>query len=253
MSDLFLSVLALFIAASHSGYAQEADGGYSGVLEEVTVTAQRRSERSLDVPISITALSADQLGKGDVQQLGDIMKLTAGVRFDTTSGNTQPTIRGVGSVVVVAGGGSNAAVYTDGLYSPNPMMANMELMNIEGVQVLKGAQGTLFGRNFTGAVLMTTSDPSNEASFKGDLSYDSYNAQRYQVYVTGADDDGTYDNWAVRIGARWDISDRVIAVIRYAKSDKDVATYVADNPYEDNGQAYSTGALFLYMKMHRIT
>ncbi|WP_439136427.1 TonB-dependent receptor, partial [Pseudomaricurvus sp.] len=270
VSGLSLSVLALSIAAAHSTYAQEADKGYSGVLEEVTVTAQRRTERSLDVPISITALSADQLGKGDVQQLGDIMKLTPGVRFDTTGGNTQPTIRGVGSAVVVAGGGSSVAVYTDGFYSPNPMMADMELMNIESVQVLKGPQGTLFGRNSTGgAVLVTTTDPSSDASIKGDLSYGSYNAQRYQVYatggpsddlgfdiaavqrkgdgfvdniVTGADDDGAYDNWAIRVGARWDITDRVTAVLRYAKSDKDDATYVANSLYEDNGRVYSTGA-----------
>lgn len=244
--------------------------GYKGILEEVTVTAQRRTERSLDVPISITALGADQLGRGDVQQLGDIMKLTPGIRFDTTGGNAQPTIRGVGSAVVVAGGGSNVAVYTDGFYSPSPMMADIELMNIESVQVLKGPQGTLFGRNSTGgAVLVTTSDPASEPGFKAEASYGSYNAQRYQVYatggpseavafdvaavqrrgdgfvdniVTGSDDDGAYDNWAVRIGARWNISDRVTAVLRYSKSDKDDATYVADSLYREGGRIYSTGA-----------
>lgn len=264
------SALTLAIALTLPAQAQETTTAYKGVLEEVTVTAQRRTERSLDVPISITALGADQLGRGDVQQLGDITKLTPGVRFDTTGGNAQPTIRGVGSAVVVAGGGSNVAVYTDGFYSPSPMMADIELMNIESVQVLKGPQGTLFGRNSTGgAVLVTTTDPSSDAGIKAEASYGSYNAQRYQVYatggptdtvgfdiaavqrrghgfvdniVTGADDDGAYDNWAVRLGARWDISDRVTAVLRYSKSDKDDATYVADNLYSEGGRIYSTGA-----------
>lgn len=265
-----LSALALAIAFTMPAQAQETSTAYKGVLEEVTVTAQRRTERSLDVPISITALSADQLGRGDVQQLGDIMKLTPGVRFDTTGGNAQPTIRGVGSAVVVAGGGSNVAVYTDGFYSPSPMMADIELMNIESVQVLKGPQGTLFGRNSTGgAVLVTTTDPATDAAVRGEVSYGSYNAQRYQVYatggptdtlgfdvaavqrrgdgfvdniVTGSDNDGAYNNWAVRLGARWDISDRVTAVLRYSKSNKDDATYVADNLYEKEGRIYSTGA-----------
>ncbi len=268
-----LSALAMAVGLNTSVQAQSTEAQATGnVLEEVIVTAQRRSERSLDVPISITALSADQLGKGDVQQLGDIMKLTPGVRFDTTGGNAQPTIRGVGTAVVVAGGGSNVAMYTDGFYSPSPMMADMELLNIESVQVLKGPQGTLFGRNSTGgAILVTTSDPSSEASVTAEASYGSYNAQRYQVYatgglsddlafdiaavqrkgdgfldniVTGSDDDGAYDNWAVRIGARWDISDRVSAVLRYAKSDKDDASYIADNFYERNGQAMSTAGFF---------
>lgn len=266
------SALALAISLSIQlpAHAQNTAASYQGALEEVTVTAQRRTERSLDVPISITALSADQLGRGDVQQLGDIMKLTPGVRFDTTGGNTQPTIRGVGSAVVVAGGGSNVAVYTDGFYSPSPMMADIELLNIDSVQVLKGPQGTLFGRNTTGgAVLVTTSDPSSEVGLRGEVSYGSYNAQRYQVYatggpsddlafdiaavqrrgdgfvdniVTGSDDDGAYDNWALRVGARWDINERVSAVLRYSKSDKDDATYVAANLYEEGGRVYSTGA-----------
>lgn len=206
-----LSALALAIAftlpATLPAKAQQAAGAqqqtaatYKGVLEEVTVTAQRRSERALDVPISITALSADQLGRGDVQQLGDIMKLTPGIRFDTTGGNTQPTIRGVGSAVVVAGGGSNVAVYTDGFYSPSPMMADIELMNIESVQVLKGPQGTLFGRNSTGgAVLVTTIDPVSDATLKAEASYGSYNAQRYQFYASGGpSEDLAFDIAAVQ-------------------------------------------------------
>ena len=240
----------------------------SRVLEEVTVTAQRRSERSLDVPISITALSAEQLGQGDIQQLGDIMKLTPGLRFDNAGAYSQPTIRGVGTAVVVAGTGSNVAVYTDGFYSPNPLMADTDLLNIESVQVLKGPQGTLFGRNATGgAILVSTSDPSSEAAAELEASYGSYNTERYQIYatggpsevlafdiaglmrssdgyldniVTGSDTDGEYDNWSIRLGARWDLSEKVSALLRYTSSEVDDHSPVAYSAYEENGNVVST-------------
>src|SRR5690625_2978605 len=73
------------------------------MIEEIMVTAQRRSERSLDVPISITTIGSEWLGKGDVQQLSDIMKLTPGLRFDNQGALAQPTIRGVGTAVSVSG------------------------------------------------------------------------------------------------------------------------------------------------------
>jgi len=242
------------------------------VFDEVKVTAQRRSENAVDVPISITAISADQLGRGDVQQLSDIMKLTPGLRFDFLGGNAQPTIRGVGSAVVVAGAGTNVAIYTDGFYSPSPLVADSELLNVDSVQVLKGPQGTLFGRNSTGgALLVTTSEPSNQASADLQASYGSYNTQRYQVYATGgpsdtvafdvaalhrssdgyldnittgSDEDGKYENWATRLGVRWDISDKVTALLRYSHTDVDDPNVIAANAYEKDGVVASTGAIY---------
>lgn len=242
------------------------------MLEEVQVTAQRRTERSIDVPISVTSLSADQLGKGDVLQLGDIMKLTPGLRFDNLGANAQPTIRGVGTAVVVAGASSNVALYTDGFYSPNQMMSDMELLNVESVQVLKGPQGTLFGRNSTGgAILVSTADPSTEEQLNVLASYGSYNAQRYQVYATGgvtdtvaldaaalfrkgdgyidnittgSDDDGAYENWAVRLGAKWDVTDTTSILLRLASAETDDPAPVNTSLYEEDGVVLSTAALF---------
>jgi iron complex outermembrane receptor protein len=264
---LAASIAAIIATPVH---AQSSESRSAKVIEEVTVTAQRRSERSLEVPISITALSADQLGKGDVQQLSDIMKLTPGLRFDNLGANAQPTIRGVGTAVVVAGAGSNIALYTDGFYSPNPLMADTELLNIESIQVLKGPQGTLFGRNATGgAILVTTSEPSSEARAELQASYGTYNAQRYQLYatggpsetlafdvsgllrngdgyldniITGSDKDGEYSNWATRLGMRWEISDRLSTTLRYSHADSDDPSAVAVNAYEEGGRVYSTAA-----------
>lgn len=268
--SMFLSGFTASLVAATSTFSAvavaqgTANQGY--VIEEVQVTAQRRTERALDVPISITALGANQLGRGDVQQLGDIAKLTPGLRFDSQGGNAQPTIRGVGSSVVMAGAGSNIAVYMDGFYSPNPMMADSELLNIESVQVLKGPQGTLFGRNSTGgAILVTTKDPSSESSGAVQASYGSYNAQRYQAYFTGGpsedlafdvaglfrngdgylenvesgdDEVGKFRNWSIRLGALWQATDKLEVLLRYNQAEIDDPAVTSVNFFDKD--RYST-------------
>ncbi len=260
-----ISALSLTIAMCQQTVIA-AENPSNAVLEEITVTAQRRSESLQDVPIAITALSADQLGKGDIQQLGDIMKLTPGLRFDNQGGNAQPTIRGVGSSVVMAGAGANIALYTDGFYSPNPLMGDSELLNIDSIQVLKGPQGTLFGRNSTGgAILVTTKDPSPEEAVKLAASYGNYNTQRYSLYttagteklafdaaalvrqgdgyldniITGKDNDGEFRNWSLRLGALWNVSDSTTLLFRFTKSEVDDPSTTSVNFFEDNGQVYS--------------
>ena len=132
----------------------------AGGLEEIVVTAQRRAENAVDVPISITALSQEQLTTANVQSLGDIQKLTPALRFDYQTGFAQPTIRGIGTGITTSGGGSNVGVYVDGFYSPNPLASDFQLLEVSSIDVLKGPQGTLFGHNTTGgAIVVTTADP----------------------------------------------------------------------------------------------
>lgn len=266
-SRLYLGLTASLAAATSTLAVAQEDSTQGYVIEEVQVTAQRRTERALDVPISITALGAEQLGKGDVQQLGDIAKLTPGMRFDNQGGNAQPTIRGVGSSVVIAGAGANIAVYTDGFYSPNPIAADSELLNIESIQVLKGPQGTLFGRNSTGgAILVTTKDPSGEESGFIRESVGNYGARRSELYVTGGpsedlafdfarldrdgdgylenintgdDEVGSYDNRSVRLGAFWQVNDSLSFLLRYTKAEIDDPSVTAVNFYEKGGRVYS--------------
>ena len=130
-------------------------------LQEFIVTAQRREERAVDVPITISSLSQQELVTANVQTLSDIQRLTPALRFDNQSGFFQPTIRGIGTNVTTSGGGSNVGIYIDGFYSPNPIAADFQLPNVTSIQVLKGPQGTLFGHNTTGgAILVSTLDPS---------------------------------------------------------------------------------------------
>jgi len=230
-------------------------------MAEVVVTAQRRAERQQDVPITITALSSEDLKQAGIDDLSGIATVTPAMRFDTTGAFFQPTIRGVGSAVITSGAGSNVGIYVDGFYNPAPLAANFKFLNVESVQVLKGPQGTLFGYNTTGgAVLVSTGEP--EPVFGGALeaSYGSYNAQDYQVYATaplgdsvafdvaglfsqgdgyfedllsGDDDVGAYENWSLRTGLLIKASENASLLIRYLHTDTDDPTALMGNAYVD--------------------
>ena len=138
------------------------------------------------MPITITALSQEQLTTANVQTLGDIQKLTPALRFDYQTGFVQPTIRGIGTGITTSGGGSNVGIYIDGFYSPNPLAADFQLPEVTSIQVLKGPQGTLFGHNTTGgAILVTTADPSVDPHAEAKVSYGRFDTQKYQAYATG--------------------------------------------------------------------
>ena len=239
-----------------------------GGLEEIIVTAQRRSEASVDVPISITALSAEQLETANVQNLGDIMKLTPALRFDYQTGFAQPTIRGIGTGITTSGGGSNVGVYVDGYYSPNPLASDFQLLGVTSIQVLKGPQGTLFGHNATGgAIVVTTDDPSVDPHADAKVSYGRFDSQKYQAYATGGfgivaadvegvyskgsnfftniyDDDshvGAYENWTVRTGLKVQFTDGISALFRYTHSDLDDPTTQMLNSNTDTSIDPTTG------------
>jgi iron complex outermembrane receptor protein len=235
-------------------------------VAEVVVTAQRRSELSRDVPISITSLGAEALEQSGAQQLGDIARLTPALRFDASGSFFQPTIRGVGTAVATSGGGPNVGIYVDGFFSSNSEVSDFQLMKVQSIQVLKGPQGTLFGRNTTGgAILVTTADPSTQPSAQFKASYGSFNAVKLQGYstfglsdrvamdvegiysrgdgftrnvITGNDKEGKYENWSARTGLKAELTDSVSVLLRYMHSNTDDPSSVLTNAYVDeNGQA----------------
>src|SRR5579859_560289 len=241
-----LSLMAL--PAAHAQQAQAGSQAQSGGLEEIVVTAQRREEKSVDVPISITALSQEQLTTANVQNLGDIQKLTPALRFDYQTGFAQRTIRGIGTGITTSGGGSNVGVYIDGFYSPNPLASDFQLLDVSSIQVLKGPQGTLFGHNTTGgAILVSTADPTVDPHAEGKVSYGRFASQKYEAYATGGigivaadvegiyskgsgfitnifDDDShvaAYKNWTIRTGVKVQFTDGISALFRYTHSNQD--------------------------------
>jgi iron complex outermembrane receptor protein len=242
-----------------------------GSLDEVVVSAQRREERLQDVPISITNISTQQLTDAGITDLGSIMKLAPDIRFDAQGSFVQATIRGVGSSVVTTGSGSNVGIYIDGFFVPNPQAVDEQLLNIDSIQVLKGPQGTLFGRNTTaGAILVNTTNPSQTTNVTADVSYGSFNTQREQAYVTagltdkiavdaagmytksdsyftniatGNDKEGAYANWMARTGMKFDLTDRISFLLRYEHQNFNDPTQEEQNVYVVNGQPITLQAI----------
>lgn len=251
-----------FIALSPSAaFAQGGADSASSADSEIIVTAQRREERSVDVPITVTTLGTEALATANVEQLQGIAKMTPGLRFDFAGAYFQPTIRGVGTPVTSAGSQGNVGIYVDGFYVPNPLAADFDLMKVRNIQVLKGPQGTLFGRNTTGgAILVQSADPSTDANAQVKLSYGRFNEFRAQAYATfglsekvAIDVEGSFrrgdgwltnisngkrvgrfENWSVRTGLKADLSDTVSVMIRYQHSSIDDPTPLLTASYRDS-------------------
>jgi iron complex outermembrane receptor protein len=235
------------------------------VASEVVVTAQRRAERQLDVPITVNTISQEALKAANMQNLSDITKMAPAVRFDYASGFYQPTIRGVGTAITTAGGGSNVGIYIDGFYSPNSLANDFQLTRIQSIQVLKGPQGTLFGRNTTGgAILVQTADPSTTTSAEGRASYGRFHefkGQGYATfgltrdialdiegiyskghgYLTNISDNqrvGDYETWTIRTGLKWQITDKFSALLRYQHNKLDDPTPTLTASYTESSPSY---------------
>ncbi|MEO0438901.1 MAG: TonB-dependent receptor [Pseudomonadota bacterium] len=152
--------LATLTTQAYPAFAQS-----QGVLEEVIVTAQKRSESAQGVPISITALSGDAVEKQNILSATDLEKFTPGLRIpQQDSAKTFINIRGVGSKKFDVGSSGSVGVFTDEVYLPRFSGADIGFLDIERVEVLKGPQGTLFGRNtIAGAISSWTRKPSFES------------------------------------------------------------------------------------------
>lgn len=139
---------------------------------EILVTASRRSQRLMGVPMAITAVSEQELKASGAVTTRDLGQLAAGLTSTTNGKSFQPAIRGVSSTGTSAGDEQNVALYIDDVYMAASSGNAFNLKNIERIEVLKGPQGTLFGRNATGgAIRIITKDPGQDTTLEGSLSY----------------------------------------------------------------------------------
>ena len=165
---------------------------FSQVLEEVVVTAQKRSQSLQDVPIALSAFNATFLQTTGVQNLGGLEQFTPGLDIEALS-VTQPTykIRGIGSGGLSIGTDPAVGIYTDGIYVGRSASSNVEFSDIERVEVLKGPQGTLFGRNAAaGAIQIITQKPVQETEGSVRVRYGNYDKMLGEaIYNTPLIDD----------------------------------------------------------------
>ncbi|RYE04469.1 MAG: TonB-dependent receptor [Sphingomonadales bacterium] len=151
---------------------------------DIVVTAQRREERLKDVPITVNLISGEDIASSGASSSRDIQTLVPGITTANNAYATQFTIRGVGSTVV--SGEAPVSIYIDGVYLASQSFSVFDLMNIDSIQVLKGPQGTLFGRNATGgAILVTTADPGKTLSGKISAGYGRFDDVRLAASISG--------------------------------------------------------------------
>src|SRR5882672_3712504 len=157
-------------------------------LEEVVVTAQKREQNVQNVPIAISAFTTETLrqkGVTDIHSLTNItpnVNLDAGSPFSGDSSVLSASIRGIGQDDFAFNLDPGVGVYLDGVYLARTIGANQSLMDIDRIEILKGPQGTLFGRNtIGGAISIVTHTPGNTPLFKASATTGSYNRRDISV------------------------------------------------------------------------
>ena len=152
-------------------------------VSDIIVTANRRAQNQQDVPISIAAFEGETLKTMGVQSTVDLPQITPGLSITRTLVGASAFLRGVGTTTAGYSTEVPIATYVDGLYLPNSAAAAFSFNNIERIEVLKGPQGTLYGRNTTGGLIhVITRDPDRETSIDTSVSYASYNTVQANFY-----------------------------------------------------------------------
>ena len=215
-------------------------------IEEIVVTAQKREESLMDAAIDVTAFSGEQLTRAGIDDVFGIAKAIPGLTIQNTGSNPQLFMRGVGTRITGTGLDSGVGVYVDDRFVTRQSGQVFDIYDVERVEVLKGPQGVLFGRNSTGgAIRIITKGVSDE--LEGELSVgfgsDSFRVAKGVVNVPvtdnfgirvsaqtrqrdafkkniipGAEDFDDLDAQSLRVKARWDVSDDSTLKFSYARS-----------------------------------
>jgi outer membrane receptor protein involved in Fe transport len=174
--------------ACGGAHAIAADTSSAPVLEEIIVTAEKRSQNLQDVPISVVAVSAQQIQDAGITNIRNLAIMTPGLTV-TSEGNeaiTTARIRGIGTVGDNPGLESSVGVNIDGVYRPRNGVAFGDLGEIEQIEVLYGPQGELFGKNNdAGVINITTKRPSNTFGAMAEVTGGNFDDMEYRTSVTG--------------------------------------------------------------------
>lgn len=220
-------------------------------LEEIIVTAQKREQNVNDVPISISAFSADTLSMRQIEQAPDLAFHVPNMQVSGAFGNAQPVyaIRGVTTADYNANQSSAIGMYIDDAYYGSVFTHGLQMFDTERVEVLRGPQGTLYGKNSTaGSINIHSISPTINTDTEGHLAADlgSYNRRRIDIAAQttlvadhfsarfalyALEHDGYIDNkigedltsaddWAGRLSLLWKINDRIAAELKVTKGQK---------------------------------
>ena len=154
-------------------------------LAEIVVTARQRQEKLLDVPVTVQVFTANEIKSAGIERPQDFIAMTPGVSQVQTAevGDMQVSIRGINTGRDAE---TNFALVIDGVLQVNPNSLNQELANIEQIEILKGPQSALYGRNaVAGAMIITTKKPGDHLDAEAKIGYGNKNTQTASLYVGG--------------------------------------------------------------------
>ncbi len=216
------------------------------VLEEIIVTAQKRSESVQEVPVAISAFSAEMVANTGVDTINDLIPMIPGLNGSSAGIATNSWgIRGISTNDWSAGSEPSVGVFIDDAYIGRNVLATGAFFDIAQIEVVKGPQGTLFGRNSSvGAISLTTNKPADEDSLDVGLAAGSEGQRGYNLVANMAGDNGLAVRFAyhgsrldgiwedvpnsrnaftdrddMRLSASWDVSENLDALLTYSRSD----------------------------------
>ncbi|EAQ97186.2 TonB-dependent receptor [Congregibacter litoralis] len=205
-SPLALALYATIACSSGNAIAQE---GGPRLLEEVVVFAQKREQSILDVPVSVSSYGEEALDRAQLRDLSELQQVAPSLVFNSSTGATQSilTIRGIGTAGQNSGLEQSVGVFIDNVYRGRPGAALGDFVDLESIEVLRGPQGTLFGRN-TSAGVINVRSKAPEHEFGGNLQagIGDYGYTQLRGSLTGP----ITDNLAWRIAGTWQQRDGYI-------------------------------------------
>jgi iron complex outermembrane receptor protein len=265
------------LAVSPVVLAQDQEAEETSVFEEVIVTATKREQSIYEVPVAITAFTEETMERQGITDLTDVGKFVPNLNVTGFSaGHTSSTnafIRGIGLQDHLITTDPGVGVYVDGVYLGRQVGQNWSLANIERVEVLRGPQGTLYGRNsIGGAINIITRKPGDERGGRvkvyagtrgrmyGDVYFDAPLTDSFAFSITGSynkrdgvgeflnlntsTEVGEIDEWSGRVAFNWDLTDDFSILFAYDKNDgegglRPYTTLIDEVP---NGLLYILGA-----------
>jgi iron complex outermembrane recepter protein len=196
---LQVTPVAAQVTAGAAPAADTAAPENPAALQEITITATKTGETSLQAtPLAVTAFTADQLAEHAIQNVSGIVTNTPGLQLTDLGGYSQLFIRGVGSNTVYVGSDPSSTINIDGVYQARPLTFMTDFLDVDRVEVLKGPQGTLYGRNSVGGTVNVISRaPSDTETGELQLSAGNYGEFGAQGYISGPLGDGVLGSLAV--------------------------------------------------------
>ena len=176
------------------------------VLEEVVVTAQKREQSVQDVPISISAFDADFVATSGMTNVTDVVKFVPGMGFQV-DGPTQSvlSIRGIGTSAFSASADSSVGVFLDDVYSGHPLTSAQSFFDVERIEVIKGPQGTLFGRNTSAGAISVVSKKADRGESYADLLLGA--GSKGQGVYQAIGNYSPNEDWGLRVGVKYEERD----------------------------------------------